>query len=205
VEILTSPLLAALPWLSHGFGTKLAPLSQEGMVSLKQIHSDRPLLAEQTTGCAGEGDALLTCRPGIAISIRTADCYPILLADPESHAVAAIHAGWRGTDAHIVEKTLSRMHREFGSEPGRMVAAIGPGIGGCCYEVGIEVARRFGFDKPGRLDLAAENLKQLLSADVARERIDLLGGCTQCDRRFHSWRRDGENAGRMISFIRSDQ
>ena len=171
------------------------------MASLQQIHSARSLVAAEA-GVAGEGDALLTRQPGLTISIRTADCYPILLADPVAGVVAAIHAGWRGTGAHIVEQVIERLRSEFGTKPEDIVAAIGPGIGGCCYEVGEDVARRFGMDRAGKLDLAAENLHQLVEAGVQRAHVDSIGACTRCDaQRFHSWRRDGEHAGRMISFI----
>ena len=197
--ILRSALLSQFPWLEHGFGTKAAPLSQHGMVSLQQVHSAQVLSASEKPGCAGEGDALIGGQPGAILSIRTADCLPILLVDAHRRAVAAIHAGWRGTAAGIVRETLDRMKSEFGTRPGNVFAAIGPGIGACCYEVGADVAARFG--KPaGRLDLAAENQSQLEQARL--QGIDTLVHCTRCDaHHFHSYRRDKESAGRMISFI----
>jgi hypothetical protein len=127
----------------------------------------------------------------------------VLLVDKNHHAVAAVHAGWRGTAEGVVVEALRRMHAEFESNAVDISAAIGPGIGACCYQVGEEVARRFGLAQAGRLDLAAENLRQLTGAGVRRESISLAGACTFCDRaRFHSWRRDRESAGRMISYIR---
>jgi YfiH family protein len=170
------------------------------MASLKQIHSGI-VLAARGIGCAGEGDALLSNRPEIPVSIRTADCLPILLADRRTGAVAAVHAGWRGTVARIAPGAVARMQEDFGSRPEDLVAAIGPGIGGCCYEVGIEVARQFGRTEAGRIDLAAENRRQLEAAGLVD--IDIIDACTQCDaERFWSYRREGERAGRMISFIR---
>jgi purine-nucleoside/S-methyl-5'-thioadenosine phosphorylase / adenosine deaminase len=199
--MLTSPLLAQLEWIDHGFGTRLAPVSQEGMASLKQIHSTMCLVADGAHAC-GEGDALIANQAGIAVSVRTADCYPVLLADPVTRAVAAIHAGWRGTAASIVGETLRRMHQEFGTQTANVIAAIGPGIGGCCYEVGAEVARRFGRSAAGRIDLAAANRRQLREAGVPDEQIHVTGACTFCDAaRFHSYRRDKDAAGRMISYI----
>lgn len=172
------------------------------MASLKQIHSSLSIVADRPAGCVGEGDALLTAAQGVTVSIRTADCFPILLADPVNRVVAAVHAGWRGTAAHIVEETLRRMRDEFGTRPADLSAAIGPGIGACCYQVGEEVARRFGKGSAGRLDLAAENVLHLTQAGVPAVRIHVMGACTFCDgERFHSWRRDGERAGRMISYI----
>ncbi len=172
------------------------------MVSLQQIHSSEVLVAGDQPGCAGEGDALITRQPGITVSVRTADCYPILLVDPEAREVAVVHAGWRGTAGGIVRKTLDRMSREFGTAPHRMFAAIGPGIGECCYEVGAEVAAQFGRSGAGKLNLAEENRRQLVSAGVAASQIEILGHCTRCDAAtFHSYRRDKDAAGRMISFI----
>ena len=171
------------------------------MASLKQIHSGLVLLGEQI-GCAGEGDALVTALAGVPVSVRTADCYPILLADVRNHAVAAVHAGWRGTAARIVIRTLEEMHRLYGTAAADVYAAIGPGIGECCYEVGADVARQFGMEHAGRIDLAAINRRQLLDAGVAEHRIDVLGGCTKCDAHlFHSYRRDQLAAGRMVSYI----
>lgn len=201
--ILTVPLLSELDWLEHGFGTRHAPLDQSGMASLKQIHSALTLVADRCEGCVGEGDALITNELGVAVSVRTADCFPILLADTRRRAVAAVHAGWRGTGDGVVVQALLNMQAEFGTEPEDIVAAIGPGIGACCYEVGGEVASRFGMEGAGKLDLAAENRRQLTEHGVLATRITQPGACTFCDSaRFYSWRRDRELAGRMISYIR---
>ena len=171
------------------------------MASLKQIHSGIVLLGEQT-GCMGEGDALVTALAGVPLSVRTADCFPILLADERNRAVAAVHAGWRGTAAHIAIRALEEMSRLYGSEASDIYAAVGPGIGECCYEVGADVASQFGIDQAGRIDLASINRRQLLDAGIAEHHIDVLGGCTKCDARlFHSYRRDQLAAGRMVSYI----
>lgn len=206
MSVLISPLLAGLngehAWLDHGFGTRSANLDQAAMASLKQIHSSAVLVG-QNPGCAGDGDALVTNAVDLPVSIRTADCFPILLADPETRAVAAIHAGWRGTAARIVQAALARMKAEFGTDSRNIRAAIGPGIGKCCYEVGEEVARQFGMTGAGKLDLAVENANQLIEAGVEANHIESVGGCTFCNAaKFFSWRRDREQAGRMISFIR---
>ena len=189
--------------MEHGFGTRSSVVDQDSMASLKQIHSS-VVFAADGVGCAGEGDALVTRERGLAVSIRTADCFPILLADPVRRSVAAVHAGWRGTAASVVLSSLGRMKSEFGTDPRDVFAAIGPGIGSCCYEVGLEVAQRFGKGEAGRLDLAAENRAQLIAAGLRPERIDAVGGCTFCHpAQFFSWRRDQDRAGRMISFIRA--
>ncbi len=199
--MLYSTLLTRLKWLDHGFGTRADAVPQESMASLKQIHSGIVLLGAQI-GCAGEGDALVTALSGVPVSVRTADCYPILLADDRNCAIAAVHAGWRGTAAHIAIRTLEEMRQLYGTEASDVYAAIGPGIGACCYEVGADVARQFGMERAGRIDLAAINRRQLLDAGVAEHRIDILGGCTKCDAHlFHSYRRDQLAAGRMVSYI----
>jgi purine-nucleoside/S-methyl-5'-thioadenosine phosphorylase / adenosine deaminase len=113
------------------------------LVSLKQFHSD------VVCGCSSvptepcSADASVTDTPGLLLSVQTADCVPILLLDPKKRAVAAVHAGWRGTLQRIVEKTIGGMKMEFKTDPRDLLAAIGPAIGGCCYEVGTEVAAAF--------------------------------------------------------------
>jgi polyphenol oxidase len=117
------------------------------VVTLRQVHSD---IAHQIGGSipapgaeAPKGDALFTRERGVVLAVQTTDCIPILLVDTEHKAVAAIHAGWRGTLQRIAEKTLGRMQMEFNSQPDDVVAALGPGIGRCCYEVGHDVAGQF--------------------------------------------------------------
>jgi YfiH family protein len=197
--VLTSQLLSNF---EHGFGTRHYGITQDAMASLKQIHSNITFIADRAAGCVGEGDALLSNEPGVTVSVRTADCLPILLADLQTGAVAAVHAGWRGTAAGIVGLTVQRLIAELGVRPEHLVAAIGPGIGKCCYEVGIEVARQLGEAEAGKVDLAENNRRQLLAAGV-RE-IDVVSPCTFCDAEsFFSYRREAEQAGRMISFIAS--
>jgi YfiH family protein len=195
--VLTSKLLAQLPGIEHGFGTRNSGLTQDAMASLKQIHSGIALVAERERGCIGEGDALIATVPGVTVSIRTADCLPILLADVRTGRVAAVHAGWRGTVVGVVLNAMERM----GSRPADIYAAIGPGIGKCCYEVGLDVAQQLGEDRAGKVDLAEINRAQLEAAGV--QHIDVLGLCTFCNAdQFWSYRREGEQAGRMISYIR---
>jgi len=113
------------------------------LISLKQIHSDVIHLFDSAPAESCRGDASATNRSGLLLSVQTADCVPILLVDPKKRAVAAVHAGWRGTLARIVVKAIGRMQMRFKSKPGDLLAAIGPSIGGCCYEVGTEVATQF--------------------------------------------------------------
>jgi YfiH family protein len=113
------------------------------MTLVRQIHSDIIHEFSAPAESAPRGDALITRTPGLLLAVGTADCVPILLADPRQRAVAAIHAGWRGTLARITEKTLGRMQMSFGTRPADIVAVVGPAIGGCCYEVGPEVVQAF--------------------------------------------------------------
>jgi polyphenol oxidase len=113
------------------------------LVPMKQIHSDVVHLFRTAPDEACKGDASITNRPGLLIGVQTADCVPILLVDPKKCAVAAIHAGWKGTLSRIAEKTVGRMRLEFGSKPQDLLAAIGPAIGPCCYEVGAEFVPKF--------------------------------------------------------------
>ena len=160
-------------------------------------------------GVLGEGDALLENAPGSVVAVKTADCVPILLVDPGQRAVAAVHAGWRGTVAEIVRHAIEHMRREFGSAPDAMHAALGPAIGPCCYEVGPDVAGYFpqdrldqaGRDGRARVDLVGANRRQLLAAGVPAAHIYTAGLCTMClPAQFHSYRRDKQAAGRMFSF-----
>ena len=118
------------------------------LTALQQIHSDISHAVSQPFAQPPKGDSLATSTPGLLLAIQTADCIPILLADPLHRAVAAVHAGWRGTLARIAAKTLGRMQMEFSTCPADVLAAIGPGIGQCCYEVGAEVVKEFAAQFP---------------------------------------------------------
>lgn len=116
---------------------------QMPLITLRQIHSDAVRIITNPSDQPQQGDALITSAPGLLLAIQTADCIPILLVDPRSRAVAAVHAGWRGTLARIAAKALGRMQMEFCSNPSNVYAAIGPGIGRCCYEVGPDVVKEY--------------------------------------------------------------
>jgi polyphenol oxidase len=131
------------------------------LVSLLQFHSDAILHFEAAPTEPARGDASVTRSAGLLLSVQTADCVPILLIDPKNRAVAAVHAGWRGTLARIVEKAIGRMHMQFGTQAEDLLAAIGPAIGGCCYEVGTEVAAAFS----GQFANAAEFFDELRTGD----------------------------------------
>jgi hypothetical protein len=113
------------------------------VVTLKQIHSDAIHAVDAPPAQPLKGDALLTATAGLVLAVQTADCIPILLADPKRRVVAAVHAGWRGTLARIAMKTVGRMQMLYGTKPADVHAALGPGVGRCCYAVGLEVVQKF--------------------------------------------------------------
>jgi YfiH family protein len=203
-----SSLLDSHPWLDHCFGT-IVDGPPDSCRTLRQIHSDR-VLALHECGADSEADALVTSEPDRWIGVKTADCVPILLADPEHHVAAAVHAGWRGTAANIAAAVVARLARDFGSRPEALVAGIGPAIGACCYEVGPEVVCQFAsifpewddLSHPKRLNLAEANRRLLVRAGVPANRVDTASLCTACSPdQFHSWRRDRRTDARMVSAI----
>ena len=141
------------------------------LVTVRQIHSS-VVVVSSTAGEArpSKGDGLMTDQPGVLLGIQTADCIPVLVADRKRRAVAAFHAGWRGTAKRIVEKGIGRMRLEFGSRPEDMVAAIGPGILACCYAVGEDVLSEF----ESQFSYGAELFREVYDADPVRAKYPLL-------------------------------
>jgi YfiH family protein len=166
-----------------------------------------------------EADILISSDPDEAIVVRVADCVPILLADRRSGAVAAVHAGWRGTCAGAAAIAVRALAEKYGTDPGHVVAAVGPSIGPCCYQVGAEVREAFArspavgersgalFAPDGdrwKLDMWAANRQQLLDAGLLPEHVHLSGECTASHvDRYYSYRREGGAAGRLIAAIRA--
>ncbi len=220
--LLRSSLLEGIG-LPHGFSTAAAgdgrseavraAVARAGgwegpLATARQLHGTQahwPLPGEPPA----EADALLA-GPGLGVAIGTADCVPVLLADPGARLVAAVHAGWRGTIAGVVQAALAEILRA-GATPDGLVAAVGPHIGRCCYEVDESLAARFrerfgaGVCEGQRLDLGRCN--ELLLREAGLTRIERVGGCSRCaveatgEPRFFSYRREGERAGRLLSFV----
>ena len=207
---LRAGLLSGQPGIAHGFGTRAEVRPEGTLVTIKQIHSTRVIDAARLPGPQTEGDALISNRPDVAVGVRTADCFPILLADPVAGVVAAVHAGWRGTAGGIVIAAIEKMQELYQARPEDILAAIGPGIEQCCFEVGPEVAREFAqwdrrlYGATGKemVDLAAANAQQLVDLGVPRRNIGHAGLCThhRTDL-FFSFRKERERAGRMVSWI----
>ena len=191
----------------------LAPgLAPGGVAVVHQVHGAAVIAVDAPAGPfmpLGEADALVTCRSGVVLAIRVADCVPILVAG--SGAVAAIHAGWRGVAAGVVAASIRAMRAE--GDDGALVAVVGPHASGAAYEVGDEVVDGLvaaglpidvvvvGRTARGRarVDLGGAVAWQLREAGVGT--IGATGGCTLTDERFFSHRRDGEGAGRMAALI----
>jgi YfiH family protein len=193
-------------------------IRETGILSVRQVHGDSIWVigaSEDEDAADRACDALVTNRKGIAITVRTADCLPILIWDETQKVVAAVHAGWRGSLKAIASKTVVTMRSSFGCRPDDLWVGIGPAIGSCCYEVDgpvlgplrtefdywKEVVREKGGGK-GMLDLAGLNLRQLIASGVPSDRIAVVDACTFCHpERFYSYRRDGHSAGGMINGI----
>ena len=205
--MITAPNLSELSWLRHGFGDRHS-VYPEQITTAHQIHSCIVLELAGTGGDRiADGDGLVTGQPGMLVGVRTADCVPILLVDRVRRVVSAVHAGWRGTAVGIAGEAVLRMQEKFGTRPEDVLAAIGPSIGGCCYEVGADVARHFGTwvpdleqtATPARVDLKTVNRLQL--EQLGLQNVWVSQNCTYCCSDFYSFRREKEQAGRMISYI----
>ncbi len=193
-----APLLQQFPWLDHGFGGRHAPQwPPQHHAAVVQVHGATVLTATEA-GPQGEADALITGVTGLYVTVRTADCLPLLMVDMQQRRVAAVHAGWRGTVAGIPQAAIAAM----GSNPADIWVAIGPGIGPCCFEVGDEVAREFGQSGRQCVDLFAHNRQKLLEFGVPLHQIAAEAPCTRCaPGEFHTYRRDKAHAGRKHAAI----
>lgn len=177
----------------------------------RQVHGTRIV-----TATAGpdrpEADGLVTAETPQLVGVLTADCVPVLIVDRAHHVAAAVHAGWRGQVAGVLEAALAYLRNGFGSAPAALEAVIGPAVGGCCYDVGPEVEAAFR-DRTGAATAAAWSehrgrrhvdlrvTARLLLEGTGVPVVATLGPCTVCDRRYSSYRRDGGNAGRQLSFV----
>jgi YfiH family protein len=197
-----------------------------GIATAHQVHGDR-VMAASPEGTLRElfaptepqpdgADAVLALDPGVAAGVRVADCVPVLLYAEDRGAAAAVHSGWRGSRLSIAARGVRALQHAAGADPQRMLAAVGPCIGRCCYEVSPELAAIFrGLFGPEAADDPARNPKPhldlrfcveaaLLQAGVPRDRIEQVEGCTSCDSgSFFSHRRDKGRTGRHLAFIRA--
>jgi len=199
------PAAVAENWRRLGARTGLA------FARVHQVHGARVVRLEEAGEPREEADAVVSLTPGLAATVSVADCVPVLLADPGSGAVAAVHAGWRGTIAGIAAEGVRALVREAGAAPARLLAAVGPSIGPCCYEISGDLADRFerelGADVVTRgeaphLDLWEANRRILASAGLEPRNVEVLRRCTACERPlFYSHRRDAGRTGRQVAFV----
>lgn len=190
---------------------------------LHQVHGKEILVIDDLEEDSGPlpFDAAITSKSEIPIVILTADCLPILLYDPVKSVIAAVHAGWKGTCLKIAAHTVETMKSRFGSNASHIIAAMGPAIGPCCYEVDEPVLKAFkeqdtyspreiaslftpvaGKEKRWMFDLVQANKLQLLNVGLIKDNICALKYCTCCrSDLFYSYRRDGQNSGRQGSMI----
>ena len=214
-------------WEMRKLWSEAIGVDPESIVTMGQVHETTILRATAAdvgrgsrdgTTHLGIGDGLITDDPGVTLLTLHADCQPILLVDPDRPAVAAVHAGWRGTVSNIAGEAVRAMADTFGSNPDRMLAYLGPAIGGCCNEIGPEVtaqwratAREAGVDpEPAitrpvereHLNVSEANRRLLLAAGLRDDHIDVSPECTKCDTdRWFSHRGHGPDAGREGAFI----
>lgn len=212
-------------------------IGAETVRTLTQVHGCAVVTVRKGQGESGRGrpeaDVLVSDDPAVAIAVRAADCVPLLVADPGTGAVAAVHAGWRGTAAGAATAAVDALEREFGAKRADLVAAIGPSIGPCCYEVGAELVDAFaaagharhlidrwflappprrgarpapgGADAPAlRLDMPGANRDQLVLAGLDERNIHACGLCTASHiDLFPSYRVEKDKAGRIAGVIRA--
>jgi YfiH family protein len=209
-----------------------AAVGARDVATLTQVHGNAVVVIRRDAASAPArpaADAVVSNHPEIAVSVRAADCVPLLMADRRTGAVAAVHAGWRGTAAGVARAAIDTMQREFGTMATDVVAAIGPSIGPCCYEVGSELVDAFAaagharhlIDRwflarppaPGtaarpslRLDVAGANRDQLILAGVDDTNIHVAALCTAMHLEvLTSFRAERERAGRLAAVIRALQ
>lgn len=201
---LKNPALAGLTGIEHGFC--LLAQGPSGVWRPRQVHGAG--VVEAIGPDRVQADAVWSPRPGVRVGVVTADCVPILLAATLGPAVAAVHAGWRGLAAGVLEAALRTLGQAEPLET--LVAAVGPSAGGCCYEVGIEVVDavrpapdRVAPSPRGRflLDLAGVAEDRLIAAGLDPGRVARTGPCTICSPDWPSFRREGSGAGRLLAWI----
>lgn len=222
----TSPItipgfVEARDGVRHFFGTRhgheTAHSGGEAVVSLRQVHGTDVLILDRPMRdmSPSEGDAVVTNQPGVLLTIRTADCVPILIHDPDRRVVAAIHAGWRGAVGEIVPKTLDVLRERFGSVLSSLRIGIGPSAGSCCYEIDEPVLAplrrvfpqwrrlvRPTADNKALLDLRGLIQAQAEACGVPSRHLYVVSLCTICNPElFYSYRREGVVNATMVSGI----
>lgn len=176
------------------------------IANVKQVHGKKIITVREPGSGTVEADGLVTGRAGLPLVVRTADCLPVFLYDEGTPAVGLVHAGWRGTKEQISVEAVKAMVTEFNTKPKNIKAAFGPCIRAPRYEVGREFLEHFPREvtqenQKYNFDLALANRHQLLDLGVLPENMYDCRTCTFDDHNYHSYRRDGQAAGRILSII----
>jgi len=185
---------------------RLYGLQTQDVRILTQVHG-RTVVTADTAVDGMEGDALIARSDGFLLAVKVADCCPILLYDSVTRAMAAVHSGWRGTHASIVSAAVDALRATYGVDPANLLAVVGPCAGVDRYEVQSDVATLFPdyimVDASGRtfLDNQQAVTDQLIASGIPATRIIRDPSCTIADTRYHSYRRDGQRAGRSLAYI----
>lgn len=190
------------------------PVTTKNIIFMNQVHSDMVVIKTDKKPSFPKSDGIITSLKGFALAIKSADCLPIFLFDRKNKIISAIHSGWRGSALKIVKKALKKLEQEFNSNASDIYAFIGPAINGNCYEVGKDVYDHFGFlgkkkndfftktkNNKFLMDIKGINSYILESEGIPTDNIEVCSLCTHCEETFYSYRRDGINSGRNISFI----
>ncbi len=210
-DFILPPEAVGLSDIQKEFLVKEHHLAPEKVFTIRQVHGDKIVSIGANNfpqqGVLPEADGVVTNVPGIVLSIRTADCVPIFLYDPKKKCIGLAHAGWKSSAQSITQKTVETLVQNYGSAPADILAALGPAIGRCCYQVGEEFEKIFPdeifyISNNRFLDLPLVNKNQLLKAGVKSENIFECDVCTVCGQDFFSFRRDKEKAGRHLSLMR---
>jgi polyphenol oxidase len=179
-----------------------------GDVALMQQVHGATIQRVDAPGTNPNCDAMITNRSGIFLCVTVADCVPVFLLDRNVHALAVVHAGWRGTVTGIVASAVEALVAAFGADPSRMEAFVGPAAGKCCYEVGKEVSGEFEAafvtveNGKQRIALKEANRAQLMDSGIPESAIEVHPSCTiHNEDLFHSFRRDGSRSGRMVGVV----
>lgn len=185
---------------------KILKLDHRNIVIPKQVHSSNVTICTKAENI-NNSDGIVTTRKELVLSIQVADCIPIFLFDKQNQNIGLVHGGWRGVHSGVIENSITRM-KELDSKPTDIKVLLGPSIRQCCFEVGPEVSKLFDykFQKKGnvdktQLDLQGVVVKKLVNMNIQSNKIIDINECTCCSDKYHSFRRDGEKAGRMIALF----
>ncbi len=210
-----APVAFGLPAQERSDLNDLSQAMDLNLVHMRQVHGTEIEVVTGPVLNPSVCDGLVTRREGIGLTVRTADCVPLLMWDERNNVAAAVHAGWRGTLAGVASRAVDALRRQFDSRPDGIHVAMGPSIGPCCYEVGEEVVQGFTEQIAGasdlftrgsggnkNLDLIEANRRQLVDSGVPLNQVHSSDLCTRCSNElFYSYRKEGKGVGRLLGVV----